>query len=575
MGRRVLLVYPEMPPTYWSMKYALPFIHRRATFPPLGLLTVAAMLPADFDLTLVDLNVESLTDQQLSRADLVFSSSMLIQKESLQSLIRRCQAQGVTHVAGGPYPTACFATIDGVDHFVLNEAEITLPAFLEDLDRGKAARVYTDTSKPPLAMTPAPRFDLMRPSRYASMALQFSRGCPHHCEFCDIVELFGHKPRTKAPAQFLAELERLYLQGERGQLFVVDDNFIGNRSEVKALLPQLAEWQRARHFPFGLFSETTLTLAEDHDLMAGMVEAGFNMVFLGLETPDRATLAATGKSQNLKSDMLEGVRRIQAHGMEVSAGFILGFDTDPEDIFERQVQFIQEAAIPTAMVGLLTALPNTQLARRLEREGRLIGESEGGNTHDLRINFQPRMNKERLLEGYKRVLAEVYSPNRYFARCLALLKAMKTHPASFRTFDLGESRALFRSFLVQGFSRYSWSYWKFLWKGLWANPRRIADLITMAVKGHHYFQMTRHMLEVDRFKLRLEDLTLAFEDRVRAFAVVGSGERAAELLRFRDRATDRMRKGYRGIHRDFRIYAEQAMDRLAARMEHVLAHPTV
>ncbi|MFZ1614009.1 MAG: DUF4070 domain-containing protein, partial [Holophaga sp.] len=285
--------------------------------------------------------------------------------------------------------------------------------------------------------------------------------------------------------------------------------------------------------------------------------------------------AATGKPQNLKSDMLEGVRRIQAHGMEVSAGFILGFDTDPEDIFERQVQFIQEAAIPTAMVGLLTALPNTQLARRLEREGRLIGESEGGNTHDLRINFQPRMNKERLLEGYKRVLAEVYSPNRYFARCLALLKAMKTHPASFRTFDLGESRALFRSFLVQGFSRYSWSYWKFLWKGLWANPRRIADLITMAVKGHHYFQMTRHMLEVDRFKLRLEDLTLAFEDRVRAFAVVGSGERAAELLRFRDRATDRMRKGYRGIHRDFRIYAEQAMDRLAARMEHVLTHPTV
>ncbi|MFZ1614528.1 MAG: radical SAM protein, partial [Holophaga sp.] len=406
MGRRVLLVYPEMPPTYWSMKYALPFIHRRATFPPLGLLTVAAMLPADFDLTLVDLNVESLTDQQLSRADLVFSSSMLIQKDSLQSLIRRCQAHGVTHVAGGPYPTACFATIDGVDHFVLNEAEITLPAFLEDLDRGRAARVYTDTSKPPLAMTPAPRFDLMRPSRYASMALQFSRGCPHHCEFCDIVELFGHKPRTKAPAQFIAELERLYLQGERGQLFVVDDNFIGNRSEVKALLPQLAEWQRARHFPFGLFSETTLTLAEDHDLMAGMVEAGFNMVFLGLETPDRATLAATGKPQNLKSDMLEGVRRIQAHGMEVSAGFILGFDTDPEDIFERQVQFIQEAAIPTAMVGLLTALPNTQLARRLEREGRLIGESEGGNTHDLRINFQPRMNKERLLEGYKRVLAE-------------------------------------------------------------------------------------------------------------------------------------------------------------------------
>ena len=571
MGRRALLVYPEMPPTYWSMKYALPFIHRRASLPPLGLLTVAAMLPRDYELTLVDLNVEPLSDERLALADLVFSSSMLIQKHSLQGLIQRCHEHGVTHVAGGPYPTVCHQHIEGVDHFVLNEAEITLPPFLEDLAQGKAAKVYTDSARPELSQTPPPRFDLLRPSCYASLALQFSRGCPHHCEFCDIVELFGHRPRTKTPAQFVNELDLLYRQGERGPLFVVDDNFIGNRSEVKALLPQVAEWQRARNFPFGLYTEATLNLAEDEALMAGMVEAGFNMVFLGLETPDCATLAAVGKPQNLKSDMLGAVRRIQARGMEISAGFILGFDSDSEDIFERQVRFIQEAAIPTAMVGLLTALPNTRLAQRLEAEGRLLGESAGGNTHDLRLNFIPRMELGKLLAGYKRVLSEVYNPARYFARCLALLRTLKTHPASFRPFKVSESSALFRSLLVQGFSSYAWTFWKFLLKGLYGNPMRIADLVTMAVKGHHYFRMTRNMLEVDRFKLNLEELARAFEERARAFSGSEGRERLLELTRYRGRIVVRVRKRYRKIHRDFRIYADQSIARLEARLDGTLA----
>ncbi len=571
MGRRALLVYPEMPPTYWSMKYALPFIHRRAALPPLGLLTVAALLPQDFELRLVDMNVEPLTEEMLSWADLVFSSSMLIQKESLQRLIGRCREHGVPHVAGGPYPTGSFQQIEGVDHFVLNEAEITLAPFLEDLARGRAGRVYTDTARPDLSLTPPPRFDLLRPSCYASMALQFSRGCPHHCEFCDIVELFGHRSRTKPAAQFIQELELLYRQGERGPLFLVDDNFIGNSRDVKVLLPELTQWQRARHYPFSLYTEATLTLAEDDALMAGMAEAGFSMVFLGLETPDRATLAATGKGQNLHSDMLEAVRRIQARGLEVSAGFILGFDSDPEDIFERQTRFIQEAAIPTAMVGLLTALPHTRLARRLEAEGRLLGESQGDNTHDLRLNFLPRMELGTLLAGYKRVLSEVYSPDRYFARCLRLLKSLQPHPAAFRRIQLGESRALLRSLLVQGFSTYAWTYWAFLLKGLWAHPRRIADLVTMAVKGHHYFRMTRYMLEVDRFRLNLEKLAGAFEDRARAFPLSGHPERWAELDGYRAWILARMRKGYGRLHRDFRIYAEQSVARLQARMDGALA----
>jgi radical SAM superfamily enzyme YgiQ (UPF0313 family) len=242
MGLRVLLVYPEMPPTYWSMKYALRFIGKKASLPPLGLLTVAAMLPEDYEITLVDMSVEPLFEAAVACADLVFTSSMLIQKESLEKVIRLCRNHGTRVVAGGPYPTSCHERIEGVDHFVLNEAEVTLPRFLEDFERGRAERIYSDPTKPDLALTPPPRFDLIRGKKYSSMSLQFSRGCPHSCEFCDIIELFGRKPRTKTPAQFLNELSIVYEEGWRGSLFVVDDNFIGNRKEVKALLPRVALW---------------------------------------------------------------------------------------------------------------------------------------------------------------------------------------------------------------------------------------------------------------------------------------------------------------------------------------------
>ena len=417
-------------------------------------------------------------------------------------------------MAGGPYPTGTPDQIQGVDHLVLNEAEITLPPFLEDLRRGIAAPRYHDPTRPDLALTPPPRFDLLRLEKYSSMALQYSRGCPHACEFCDIVELFGHRPRTKTPAQFLHELDVLFALGWRGSVFVVDDNFIGNIRQVKNLLPQLAAWQQARSYPFTLFTEATLSLAEDEELMDGMVKAGFNMVFLGIETPDASTLASVGKTQNLRSDMLQGVRRIQARGMEVSGGFILGFDTDPADIFDRQIRFIQEAAIPTAMVGLLTALPNTRLHRRLESEGRLTEDSGGNNTHDLRLNFVPRMDMGKLLAGYKRVLAEIYTPERYFDRCLKLLRSLKVHRTSSRRIRTMELRAFVLSLLIQTFTRYSWAYWKFLVRGFFAKPRMLAETVTMAVKGHHFFKMTRYLLEVDSFRKSLETMTHAFEARV-------------------------------------------------------------
>jgi len=545
MPIQALLVYPHVPPTYWSMKYAVPFLGRRSAFPPLGLLTVAAMLPEDWHLRLVDLNVEPLDEALVAASDLVLTSSMLIQGESLKEVIALCNRCGVPVVAGGPHPTASWQEIEGVDHFVLNEAEVTLAAFLEDYRNGCPKALYQSPEKADLTCTPAPRWDLIQPQHYAAMALQFSRGCPHACEFCDITALFGHRPRCKTPAQFLAECDQLYALGWRGSLFVVDDNFIGNNRAVKTLLAALATWQKARGFPFSLFTEASMLLAEDEELLDLMMASGFNMVFLGIETPDQETLASVGKAQNLRSDLGAAVHRIQSKGMEVTAGFIVGFDHDREDIFDRQLQFIQEAAIPTAMVGLLTALPGTQLHKRLEQEGRMIGASAGGNTHDLTLNFEPLMNLNTLLSGYKRVLTELYRPNRYFERCSELLKRLKGHQQASRPIGLAELRAGLRSLLVQGFSSYARAYWSFLLRSLLRRPRMAAEIVTMAVKGHHFFKMTQAMVELDHFKRGLEHVRIALETH---------GGQA-----YREKAITHLRHRCRRIDKDFRAYAEAAL----------------
>jgi radical SAM superfamily enzyme YgiQ (UPF0313 family) len=578
---KVLLVYPEMPVTYWSLRYALPFIGKKAVFPPLGLLTVAAMLPSDFQLTLLDMNVEPLTRAAVAEADLVFTSAMIIQKASLERVIKLCNELGKPVVAGGPYPTSCHDQIPGVDHFVLNEAEITLPPFLQDLALGRAKPLYTSTEKPDLRLTPIPRFDLIRGRPYAQMALQYSRGCPHNCEFCDIIELFGRRPRTKTPDQLLGELEAVYQAGWRGALFLVDDNFIGNRKEVKALLPPLIQWQRERNRPFTLFTEASLDLASDEPLMDLMIEAGFDMVFLGIETPDAATLQAAGKQQNLKSDLLASVRKIQRKGMEVAGGFIVGFDNDADDIFERQVRFIQAAAIPTAMVGLLTALPHTQLHHRLQREGRLTESTgAGNNTHDLRLNFVPRMDPRKLIDGYKRVLAEVYNPDRYFERCLGLLRTMRRSASAPRRIRLMELRALVMSLVVQTFSRYGWAYWKFLLRAFLARPQMVPETMTMAVKGHHFFRITRNLLELDRFKSSLSRLAKAFEGRLEGIKGEDYANRLADLKAYRDQALEQMRSRYGKLNQDFRSYADEAvasfkatLDELVARLDRHVERP--
>ncbi|MEJ2367478.1 MAG: B12-binding domain-containing radical SAM protein [Acidobacteriota bacterium] len=570
MGTKALLVYPEIPPTFWGMNYALPFIGKKASSPPLGLITVAAMLPGDYDLTLVDMNVTPLREEAVQKSDVVFCSSMIIQRRSFENVVELCRKYGKPLVAGGPYPTACHDRIGGVDHFVLNEAETTLPSFLEDFQKGSAGRLYSDSTRPDITQTPVPRFDLLDLKAYSAMALQFSRGCPHNCEFCDITELFGRYPRTKRPDQFVNEMDALYNTGFRGPLFVVDDNFIGNKKNVRALMPLAADWQKRHGYPFSLFTEATVSLGEDQALMDSMVNAGFNMVFLGIETPDKKTLELVHKQQNVRTDLFECVRRIQQSGLEVSSGFIVGFDSDPPDIFERQIRFIQEASIPSAMVGLLTAVPGSALHRRLAAEDRLTGEASGNNTFELRLNYVPKMDVEQLLDGYKAVISEIYRPKRYFERCLAYLKTLKPNRHYARRVRPKEVRAFFMSLSIQSFSRYGWRYWQFLIRAFLMKPRLLAESVTMAIKGHHFFKMTRRVLAVDDFRKRLDRLADTFREKAAAVHAADLEQKAAELAAYRDAVLARIRREYNKLHGDFRAYAEESLSRFEDMMDQLI-----
>lgn len=529
MNKRILLVYPKIPTTYWSFRYALPFIGKKATMPPLGLLTVAALLPRDYEVKLVDMNTTALDGEEIDAADLVFISAMIVQKASFEEIVAVCRARNRTVVAGGPYPTCSFTSIQGVDHFVLDEAELTLPAFLHDYKKGCPQAVYRAPERPDLSSTPVPRFELIDPQEYDSMPLQFSRGCPFSCEFCDIIELFGRTPRTKLPEQFLMEMEAVYETGYRGSIFVVDDNFVGNRHKVKELLQKLVPWQREHGYPFSLYTEASVNLAQDDELLDLMVAARFDMVFVGIETPDREALALTHKTQNLRTDLLQSVEKIQRKGLEVAGGFIVGFDGEREDIFDRQYQFIQRAGIPMAMVGLLAAMPNTQLSRRLAKEGRLLDDARGNNTHNLHLNFVPQMNRERLIEGYKGLLARLYSPKIYFRRCLNLLQRLPAPCGPSKPVTGREVRIFLRSLFRQGFSSYGPVYLSFLLQTLWTRHGLFPVAVRMAIRGHHFFIMTQEILKAEAFSgmlnLIMESLQKGLAEAVRA----GSRQRLAEL----------------------------------------------
>lgn len=480
------MLYPEFPDTFWSFKHALKFIRKRASLPPLGLLTVAALLPPEWDKRLVDLNVRKLTDRDVAWADLVFISAMIAQREDAESLIARCRAAGKVIVAGGPLFTSEHAQFPGVDHFVLNEAELTLPGFLRDLAAGRAKPVYTATGFADVRQSPVPLWALADLKHYASLALQFSRGCPFDCEFCDVTAKFGHVPRTKSPAQVLAELDELHRLGWRGQVFFVDDNLIGNKRALKTeLLPALIEWQRHHRMrPF--FTEASINLADDPELMRLMVDAGFDAVFVGIETPDAAGLADCNKRQNEHRDLIGDVKRIQRAGLQVQGGFIVGFDTDTPTIFQRQIDFIQKSGIVTAMVGLLNALPDTKLHARMKREGRLRGDSTGDNV-DGTINFIPRMDTTQLVEGYRRILDRIYAPGPYYQRVRTFLREYKRPRFTFSTVNWRNGLAFTQACIRLGvIGRERFQYWRLLLWTLFHRPALLNMAVTLSIYGYHF-----------------------------------------------------------------------------------------
>ncbi len=485
---KVLMVYPEFPDTFWSFKHALPFEGKRSSFPPLGLLTVSALLPSHWERRLVDLNVRRLKDSDLAWADVVFFSGMIVQGPSMKEQIARAKRHGLRTVVGGPIVSAKDPAIAEADHVVEGEAEEIIPQLAADLERGEAQPHYFKKQWPDVTQVPLPDIRIAPMRRYSSMSLQYSRGCPFTCEFCDIIEIYGRRPRTKTPDQVCAELDQIHRLGWRGSVFMVDDNFIGNKKNVKLLLPRLVEWMREHKFPFAFYTEASLNLAEDEEMLALMREAHFTRVFLGIETPVAESLKETTKFQNLRKDLLESVKLIQAYGMEVMAGFIVGFDNDPPDVFDRQIAFIREAAIPLSMVGLLTALPNTQLWRRLKAEGRLIKSSLGSNTL-ADLNFIPRMDTQELLDGYRRILQTIYSPREYFQRASAFLAQLGRGSRS--PIVLSDIMALGRSLWRQGFlSDYRGEYWKFFAESLSHHRHHFSKAITLAIMGHHFFELT-------------------------------------------------------------------------------------
>jgi len=491
---RILLVYPEFPDTFWSFKHALKFIRKRASFPPLGLLTVAALLPTEWEKRLVDMNVQALSLSDIQWADYVFVSAMVAQRESTHAVIERCHAAGVPVVAGGPLFLGEWQDFDQVSHFVLGEAELTLPAFLADLSTGEAMRVYESADFPDIRQTPAPLWELVDLRHYSSMCIQYSRGCPFDCEFCNITAMLGRRPRCKTAEQVIAELDGLYAVGWRGGVFFVDDNLIGNKRDLKEhILPALIAWRQGKE-GFGFQTEVSINLVDDPELMDLMVRAGFDRVFVGIETPDEQGLAECNKVQNRGRDLVAAVHTMQAAGLEVQGGFIVGFDSDTPSIFQRQIDFIQRSGIVTAMVGLLQAPYGTRLYERMRKEGRLIGSFSGNNTDDS-MNFLPKMDPELLHEGYREILETIYAPARYYERVRTFLSTYQKSAIVRNRLQWEYLAAFFRSLIRLGvLHRGRWQYWKFLAWALAHKPRLFPEAVTLAIYGFHFRQVCRTYL---------------------------------------------------------------------------------
>ena len=480
----VLLVSPRTPDTFWSFSHLVRLVGRKAAFPPLGLLTVAAMLPRSWNLRLVDLNVRALSDADLRWCDTVFLSAMIVHETSAREIIARSNRLARPVVAGGPLFTTAAERFPEVATCVVGEAEDIMPGLIADLEAGRLKPRYEAQSRPDVTRTPLPRWDLIRARDYITLSVQASRGCPFDCEFCDITAVYGRVPRVKSPAQFVAELEAVCATGWRDGIFVVDDNFIGNRARTKELLRAVIDWQRATGRDIRFTTEATINLIDDPELLDLMVRAGFRKVFIGIESPDEASLKECRKTQNTRRDLVEAVRRIHSAGIEVMGGFIVGFDNDGQSVFERQRRFIQEAGVVTAMVGMLTALPGTKLFTRLTREGRLLGPSTGNNLDGV-LNFVPTLDASVLTQGYRWLLQELYAPHAYYERILTFLRSYR--PSRPRVPTLSDVLAFVRSVWVMGVLRPGrWRFWAFLCRCSLFHRRAFAEAIDLAIRGHHF-----------------------------------------------------------------------------------------
>ncbi|RJQ37676.1 MAG: DUF4070 domain-containing protein [Dehalococcoidia bacterium] len=484
---KILFVYPNYPDTFWSFKHALKFVSKKAAFPPLGLLTVAAMLPEVWEKKLVDMNVSRLNDRDIKWADYVFISAMEVQKESVKKVVAQCRKLGAKTVAGGPLFTTGHEQFEGIDHFVLGEAEASLKPFLADLEKGCARHIYVSSERPEITNIPIPMWSLINIKNYSSMNLQYSRGCPYDCEFCDIVLLNGHTPRTKSREQLISEMDALYTRGWRGSLFIVDDNFIGNKKKLKAeILPALIAWRKSHRFPFAICTEVSVNLADDDELMRLMVAAGFDVVFVGIETPNEKSLVECTKAQNQNRDLVASVKKLQKAGLEVQGGFIIGFDSDSETIFQTQIDFIQKSGIVTAMVGLLNAPSGTRLYHRLEKENRLLKTFTGNNT-DFSLNFIPKMNADKLVAGYQHVLDTIYSPRYYYERIRTFMKVYRPPGHRKPQIQSHQVKAFFRSIWFLGLrGKGRRHYWRLFITYLLSSPAKFARFIVLSVYGYHF-----------------------------------------------------------------------------------------
>jgi len=488
---KILFVYPSYPETFWSYKYALRFVSKKASLPPLGLLTVAALLPSEWEKKLIDLSAgDKLEDKQIQWADYVFIGAMSIQRKAANELIARCKSLGATIVAGGPLFTTSYQDFNQVDYLVLNEAEVTLPEFLKDLEEGHPRRVYSSSKKADLKDSPIPAWELVdNLNKYNTLCFQYSRGCPFNCDFCDVTLLFGHKVRTKSIHQLVKELDKLYQLGWREGIFVVDDNFIANKKKLRnEILPGLIQYNKEKKYCFSFGTQASINIADEEELMTMMSEAGFNSVFIGIETPHEESLQECHKNQNRNRDLIESIHKVQQYGMQVTGGFIVGFDHDPPHIFDEMIHFIQSSGIVTAMVGLLNAPIGTKLYHRLIKEKRFLRYPSGSNT-DFTINFIPKMDYHELLKGYQKILSTIYSPKYYYSRVLSLLrnldiKNFKIRANSFRWIYLV---AFFRSIWHLGIKEKGrMYYWKIFFWTLFNKPKLFPVAISYSITGLHF-----------------------------------------------------------------------------------------